>query len=148
MDLILPMTHGVSKTSREVINTLTSYMHIYFIGYRKNWELNCKIDQSSIKQFACDFIDRALLAVEWRKRLHSVKLYMEAEEVTDGIMRGHPCIITWYAFTVLDSLPPLCHNLSHFDRPLSPLWCNISAQNKFLITNTKNVFFLNSRVHY
>ncbi|XP_030765263.1 uncharacterized protein K02A2.6-like [Sitophilus oryzae] len=43
------------------------------------------MDQSSIKHFACESIDKALIALEWRKWIRSVKLYLDAEEITDVV---------------------------------------------------------------
>jgi len=45
------------------------------------------MEQSSIKHFACDSIDRALVSVEWKKWIRAVKLYLDSEEITDGIKR-------------------------------------------------------------
>lgn len=45
------------------------------------------MDQSSIKHFSCDAIDKALIATEWRKWVRSVKLYLDAEEITDVVKR-------------------------------------------------------------
>lgn len=45
------------------------------------------MEQSVIKYFECDSIDRTLLAVEWRKWVRTVKLYLHAEEITDVVRR-------------------------------------------------------------
>lgn len=41
------------------------------------------MDQSSIKHFACDSIDKTLLATELRKWVRSMKLYLDAENITN-----------------------------------------------------------------
>lgn len=40
------------------------------------------MDQLSIKQFACNSIDRAFLVIEWRKLVRSAKLYLDTEDIT------------------------------------------------------------------
>lgn len=46
------------------------------------------MEQSSVKHFACDSIDQALLAREWKKWLRSVNFYLVVEEVTDVKMKN------------------------------------------------------------
>lgn len=41
------------------------------------------MEQSSIRHFMCDTIDKALIANEWKKWVRSVKLYLDAEEIND-----------------------------------------------------------------
>lgn len=38
---------------------------------------------NTVKAFACDVIDKALLRAEWEKWLRLVNLYLEAEDVVD-----------------------------------------------------------------